>query len=329
MAVTGAKRGSWAGFAMVLRVRFEEFDLQVPDGIAVHVYRWRPPARVRGTVQVAHGMAEHAGRYARLAQELVGQGYGVWAHDHRGHGKSSPNDEDLGHFGDEGGFDCVLGDLLAVREEIASHGEHSGRVALFAHSMGTFFTQAALASRPPAPWDAVILAGSDAPGGLRIGALLAAARVERRRAGKRGRSAALDAMVFGPYNASFRPTRTGSDWLSRDQAEVDAFIADPRTGFRLTNQAWIDFLSGRLEVGRAGFAAVSPKDLPILLLAGTRDPVGRKGAGVRQLATQMSAGGLLNVEVTLYPQARHELVNEINRDQIQADIIDFLGRSIG
>lgn len=318
---------------MVACVRFDGFDLLMDDGAAVRVYRWRPEGRARGVVQVTHGMAEHSGRYVRLAEVMVGAGYAVWAHDHRGHGRSVTSDEDLGHFGDEGGFERVLSDLIAVRDEIGrdldGDGRGAVRVALFAHSMGTFFSQAALALRPPARWDAVVLAGSDAPGGVLIEALFQAARVERRRAGGRGRSAVLDALVFGLYNAGFRPTRTGSDWLTRDQVEVDAFLADPRTGFWLTNQAWVDFLGGRRQVAGAGFALVSPKDLPILLIAGDRDPVGRKGAGMRTLATQLRAGGLLDVEVRLYPDARHELLNETNRDEVHADVVAFLDRAIG
>jgi alpha-beta hydrolase superfamily lysophospholipase len=202
-------------------------------------------------------------------------------------------------------------------------------VALFAHSMGSFISQAALALRSPSPWDAVILTGSDAPGGLTYRAFLQVVRVERRRRGPRGRSRLLDTVAFGPYNVAFRPTRTGSDWLSRDTAEVDLFLADPRTGFLLTNQAWADFIGGRQEVAHTGFGAVAPKDLPILLIAGDRDPVGRKGKGVRMLANQLQSGGLHDVEVRLYPGARHELVNETNRDEVQSDVLAFLERTIG
>ena len=132
-------------------MRADEFDLTMDDGVAVHVRRWLPDAEPRAVVQVTHGMAEHAGRYARLAGILVEAGYAVWAHDHRGHGGTARRDDDLGHFADEAGFDRVVADLLAVRAELGREGQ-AGRglpVALFAHSMGTFISQAALALHPP------------------------------------------------------------------------------------------------------------------------------------------------------------------------------------
>ena len=316
---------------IVATMRADDFDLTMDDGVAVHVSRRRPDSEPRAVVQITHGMAEHSGRYARLAGVLVEAGYAVWAHDHRGHGGTARRDDDLGHYADEAGFERVVADLLAVRAELGRDGQEGAElpVALFAHSMGTFISQAALALHPPSPWDAVILAGSDAPGGLSYRAFLQVARIERRRQGPRGRSTVLDALAFRPYNAAFRPTRTDSDWLSRDATEVDVFLADPRTGFLLTNQTWIDFIGGRLGVAQRGFAAVEPKDLPILLIAGDQDPVGRAGKGVRMLAQQLTAAGMLDVTLTLYPGARHELVNETNRDQVQADLLAFLERAVG
>ena len=312
-------------------MRTDEFDLTMDDGVAVHVRRWLPAAEPRAVIQITHGMAEHSGRYARLAGILVDAGFGVWAHDHRGHGATALTEEDLGHFADGAGFRRVVADLLAVRAELGRDGrEGAGRsVALFAHSMGSFIAQGALALHPPAPWDAVVLAGSDAPGGRTYRAFLQAARLERRRQGSRGRSDALDTLAFGPYNASFRPTRTDSDWLTRDTDEVDKFLADPRTGFALTNQAWVDFIGGRLEVARLGFGSVAPKELPILLIAGDRDPVGRSGKGVRLLARQLTDAGMRDVTQTLYAGARHELVNETNRDLVHADLLAFFNRTIG
>ena len=318
----------WSSLAAM---RADEFDLTMDDGVAVHVRRWRPDTQPRAVVQVAHGMSEHAGRYARLAGVLVEAGYAVWAHDHRGHGDTARSDDDLWHFADEDGFARVVADLLAVRSELGRDGEDSAGlpVALFAHSMGSFISQAALALHAPAPWDAVVLAGSDAPGGLSYRAFLQVARLERRRQGRRGRSTLLDRLSFGPYNAAFRPTRTGSDWLSRDSGEVDLFLADPRTGFPLTNQAWVDFIGGREHVAGIGFGAVEPTSLPILLIAGDKDPVGRAGKGVRMLAQQLTSAGMGDVTLTLYPGARHELVNETNRDQVHADLLSFLSRTVG
>ncbi len=329
--------GRAPGAATLGPMRADEFPLPMADGFPIHVRRWRAeqpaPGTVRRVVQVTHGMSEHSGRYARLAAALVGAGFEVWAHDHRGHGESIDVDTPLGHLADEGGFDHMVGDLLAVRAELGrviaeEEPGSTARVALFAHSMGTFVTQAALALHAPSPWEAVVLAGSDAPGGPRISALRAVARAERRRQGPRGQSPVIDALAFGSFNRAFAPTRTDSDWLTRDPHEVDAFLADPRTGFRLTNQSWVDFLGGHLAIGRTGFGEVAPADLPILLLAGDHDPVGRNGTGVRELDRRMRAAGLREVRLTLYPGARHELVNETNRDQVHDDVITFVGQAL-
>ena len=252
-------------------------------------------------------------------------------HDHRGHGRTARSDDDLGFFAEEAGFERVVADLLAVRAEIGCSGPDGAAapVALFAHSMGSFIAQSALTLHPPSPWRAVVMAGSDTPGGLPISALRQVARVERRRQGARGRSPLVDGLAFRPYNAAVRPTRTGSDWLSRDTTEVDTFISDPRTGFLFTNQAWLDFLGGREQVARLGFESVAPSDLPILLLSGDRDPVGRTGVGVPELSDQLRSGGLTDVGMTLYPGARHELVNETNRAQVTTDILTFLHRTLG
>ena len=312
-------------------MRSDEFDLAMDDGVTVHVRRWQPETEPRAVVQVTHGMTEHTGRYGRFAAALVADGYAVWAHDHRGHGGTAPAEADLGYFADEHGFDRIVSDLLAVRAEIGRQGgEGAGRqVALFAHSMGSFITQSALAQHPPSAWDAVILAGSDTPGGPPTTAFHQVAKLERLRLGKRGRSTLLDKLAFGPFNRAFRPTRTGSDWLTRDTAEVDQYLADPRTGFLFTTQAWVDFMSGRCRIASTGFGAVRPKDLPILLLTGERDPVGRMGKGVPQLAGQLREAGLTDVQVITYPGARHELLNETNRDLVVADIQVFLARTIG
>ena len=308
----------------------DELDLVMDDGTSVHVYGWRPEGQARAIVQITHGMAEHSGRYARLAEVLVADGYAVWSHDHRGHGRTAASESDLGHFADANGFDLLVSDLVAVRDFVAKQQptDEPAKVGLFAHSMGTFVTQAALATRSDAHWNAIILSGSDAPRGKGVGALRRVAGLDRARQGKRGRSALIDALAFRPYNSAFKPTRTASDWLSRDQSEVDKFVQDPLTGFRLTNQAWVDFLDARLRVGRSGFEGVVSKDLFLLLLAGEHDPVGRKGVGVRQLEAQLRAGGLSNVETKQYPGARHELINEVNRDEVHQDVLAFFAGAL-
>lgn len=300
----------------------DSFSLDRP-GVSLFVHRFLPEGEPIGVVQIAHGMAEHAARYARFATALNEAGYAVYAGDHRGHGRTA-TDATLGHFGDEGGWRAMVGDLCALADHVRA--EHPGKtLTLFAHSMGSFMALDALVHEGPSRWDQVVLSGSDAVGGplAKVGKQLA--KLERARSGKRGKSALLSFMSFGTFNAAFKPARTSFDWLSRDEVEVDKYVADPRCGFRITNQSWVDFLDGLYATGRDGYRGVEPKRLRLFVLAGSRDPVGKAGAGVKKLVEQLREGGLTEVTEKLYPEGRHEMLNETNRDQVTADILAFLG----
>ncbi len=307
-------------------MREDSFTLTARDGASIHVYRWSPEGSPRAVVQIAHGLAEHAGRYARFAEALTGAGYVVYADDHRGHGKTAPTKDDLGFFADTRGFERVLEDLSALGERARS--EHAGKkLVFFGHSMGSFFGQALL-QRDARRFDAMVLSGTNAPGSLleRVGEKLA--RLERLRGGVRGRSAVLEFASFGAYNDAFKPARTRYDWLSRDPIEVDKYIADPLCGFRSTNQLWVDLLGGLHAIATSGFGAV-PKAFPVHLFAGDRDPVGRAGRGVREVHERLVSAGLTRASLQLYPEGRHEMLNEINRDEVTADVLAALDRMLG
>jgi alpha-beta hydrolase superfamily lysophospholipase len=301
----------------------DSFTLDRP-GFSLFVHRFLPEGAPIGAVQIAHGMAEHAARYARFAAALNEAGYAVYAGDHRGHGRSA-SDASLGHFGDDGGWRAMVGDLCALADHIRA--QHPGKpLALFAHSMGSFMSLDALVHEGTSRWDKVILSGSDAIGGPLVKVGKQIAKLERMRSGKEGKSALLSSMSFGSFNSAFKPVRTSFDWLSRDELEVDKYVADPRCGFRITNQSWLDFLDGLYRTGADGYAGVTPKRLPMFVFAGSRDPVGKAGAGVRKLVEQLREGGLTEVTEKLYPDGRHEMLNETNRDQVTADVLAFLER---
>ncbi|MDW8247115.1 MAG: alpha/beta hydrolase [Sandaracinaceae bacterium] len=298
----------------------EELVLQGSDGNPIHTYRWVPPSPLRGIVQIAHGMAEHAGRYAPFAKCLNQSGYGAYANDHRGHGKSAKSTEELGHFADKDGWELVQGDALALSDRIRS--EHPELpLILFGHSMGSFVALSLL-QRFPERYSGMILSGSTLPGGWleRLG--LQIARFEGLRLGKRGRSPLISFLSFGLFNFEFAPARTPFDWLSSDPQAVDAYVADPLCGFRCTNQLWIDLLEGLRSIVQRGFAKV-PKNFPIHLIAGERDPVSKGGRGVRALADWLKASGLERVTLKIYP-GRHELLHERNREEVMREIVQVL-----
>ena len=303
-------------------MRSSTFILPAVDGTAVHVYRWEPDGDARGVVQIVHGLAEHAARYERVAGALTDAGWAVYADDHRGHGQTASGPDELGLFAEERGWAKVVDDLHRLTDKIRQ--DHPDvPVVLFGHSMGSFLTQQHLFTFPGAV-DAAVLSGSNGPVGLlgEVGAVVA--RIERLRQGKRGRSKLLKSMSFGAYNKPFEPARTEFDWLSRDPDEVDAYVADPLCGFDATNQLWIDLLSGLRVVSSQTQLSRIPPDLPIYIFSGDKDPVGEQGDGVRRLLETLEEAGLRDLTFKLYPDARHEMLNETNRDEVTRDLLEWL-----
>jgi alpha-beta hydrolase superfamily lysophospholipase len=303
------------------------FTVTAPDGAALFVHRWLPDGSAKAVVQIAHGLAEHGGRYARLAQALTEAGYAVYAGDHRGHGRSVATPADLGFFGERDGWRLVVDDLWRLNRRIAA--DHPGLpIILVGHSMGSFLAQDFISEHGDA-LAGVVLSGSDGKP-LALAALgRLVARVERLRLGRRGRSEVLHAFSFGAFNKPFAPIRTAFDWLSRDPAEVDKYAADPLCGFPASVQLWIDMLDALGEIADPGRQARIPKTLPILVIAGSRDAVSRNTKGLDQLLAAYRAAGLQKVTHRFYPEGRHELFNEINRDEVTRDLIAWMDSVVG
>ncbi|HLW92678.1 MAG TPA: alpha/beta hydrolase [Roseiarcus sp.] len=293
------------------------FLIDRDDGAKVQIYRWSPEGAARAAVQISHGLAEHGGRYARLAETLTGAGYLVYASDHRGHGPSAAP-EDLGHFADQDGWRKCLDDLWAVNRRIAAE-QPAAKIVFLGHSMGSFFGQQFIAEHGDALAGAVLSGSNGPPPAMaEVGRLIA--RIERWRLGGRGRSALLRKMMFDDFNKPFQPARTAFDWLSRDPAEVDKYIADPLCGFPFSVQLAIDLLDSlKVSTGPTTIARI-PKSLRLYIFSGERDPV---GPNLQGLIDAYRAAGLA-VTAKIYPDARHETLNEINRDEVTRDLIAWL-----
>ncbi|MGG5260223.1 lysophospholipase [Phycicoccus avicenniae] len=291
------------------------------DGTAVFTHRWLPDGDPKAAVVVAHGMAEHSARYARLAEALTAAGYAVYAPDHRGHGRTA-SAADHGYFADAQGWEAVVSDLRAVTALARS--EQPGRpVFLLGHSMGSFLSRAYVIEDSRDLAGLVLSGTAGDPGALgKVGAGIAAA--EARLRGRRHTSTLLDKLTFGQYNAAFKPNRTAFDWLSRDEAEVDAYVADPLCGNTFTSGFFKDLLGGLAGINDPKRVARVRRDLPVLLVAGDKDPVGDGGKGPRAVAQQYREAGVADVTCTLYPDARHEIFNETNRDDVTADVVRWL-----
>jgi alpha-beta hydrolase superfamily lysophospholipase len=295
-----------------------EFTFRADDGQTLLARRWLPEGRPRALVQIAHGLAEHSARYARLAAALNAAGYGAYANDHRGHGPSAPA-ADLGHFADEGGWDKVVGDLWTFNRLIAA--EQPGVPIVFlGHSLGSFLGRGFVSGHSDA-LAGVALSGSSGkpPMIATFGRLIA--REERLRLGRRGKSDPVIQMWFGEFNKPFKPARTPYDWLSRDEKEVDAFVADRFCGFPFTIQLAIDVLDALPRVTSRESLATIRKGLPIYVFSGERDPV---GANIKGLIQDLKTAGFTQLTTRLYPGARHEMLNETNRDEATRDLITWL-----
>lgn len=301
------------------------FQLSSARGTRLHVHHW-PAAAPRAVLLVVHGMAEHGARYARLAAAANAQGFAVYAPDLPGHGLSAAFGT-RGHFADAEGWAVALDAIHAVRLRAAA--DHPGLpLFLFGHSMGSFLGQHYVVEHGEGLAGAVLSATSGSLGPLRgLGAALM--RIEAALFGKRHESALAEALSFKAFNKRFAPTRTGFDWLSRDAAEVDAYIADPLCGFRCTATLWGDLFAAGASLREGSRLARIPKALPLLLICGTVDPVSQGTAGPALLAAAYREAGLADVTVRSYENGRHELLNDICRDEVTADLLGWLAARSG
>lgn len=299
------------------------FTLNGSDGLTFSVESWLPDAPAKAVLQIAHGMAEHAARYARVAEALTAAGYAVYANDHRGHGKTAGTLDAAGYFSDREGWDTVVRDMRWLTSHV--NATHPGLpVFLLGHSMGAMLARD-YAARFGGKLAGLVLSGTGGPLGLLGQFGLALSSVEGRLRGRRHPSAVLTKATFGRFNATVPSARTEFDWLSRDEAEVDAYLADPWCGFPCSAGFYTDLIRGAIRINADAVVRQVPRDLPILLISGDADPSGGPGArGVRAVADQYRRLGVRNVTLTLYPGARHELLNEINRDEVTADLLAWL-----
>ena len=279
------------------------FTYPARDGVEIVGYRWDPAGAPRAAVQLTHGMGEHVQRYGALARALTGRGLVVYGQDHRGHGATARSADELGQLGPDGWTQLVDDiDLLVSRIRAEQPGLP---LVLLAHSMGSFAVQQYLLDHSDRI-DAVVLTGTTALDQL---------------------EPALDLdqpIDLAAFNAAFSPARTEFDWLSRDEAIVDAYIADPRCGFGIDTDSAKDMFAGARRMADPGQVAAMRPDLPLYIAAGESDPVNANLALLNVLVDRYRAAGLTDVTVRTYPGARHEILNETNRDKAVASILDWL-----
>lgn len=300
------------------------FTYKASDGTKIFAYKWLPAGttKVRAAVQISHGMAEHAARYERFAKKLTAAGYAVYANDHRGHGKTAGSLENLGYLADEEGWDRVVDDMHVLTGLIRKENKKAP-IFLFGHSMGSFLSRQ-YAMLHGGELKGLILSGTAGDPGLlgKIGLFLA--KREAAKKGKKTKSPMLDGLSFGSYNKAFRPNRTKFDWLSRDTVEVDKYVADPYCGNVFTAGFFCDMLGGLAYINNRDNIRKIPRDLPVFLSSGSQDPVGANTKGVLQVYNSYVSAGIKDVTYRFYQGARHETLNETNREEVFADVVAWL-----
>lgn len=306
----------------------QEFRFPSADGSATLYGRsWAPESEApRAVLQLVHGISEHIGRYDHFAQFMASHGFLVCGEDHLGHGNTPERQEDLGYTADENGWVQMTDNVHALHDRLKAQYPDLPYI-LLGHSMGSFLARSYLI-RYPGTVDACALLGTGQQSGAVLAAGLLACDLERLRLGKRGRSKLLQNLCFGAYNRQFKPNRTPSDWVCSVDAIVDLYIADPFCQVMPTVTLMHDMLSGiKFNQSRANLAKMDLKT-PIFFLSGEQDPVGNRGKGVQQAYQSFLDAGCTNVALKLYPDGRHEMLNEANRDQVYQKLLDWMLRQI-
>lgn len=299
------------------------------DGQTIFARRWesskRQPSEAKAVIQLAHGMGEHSTRYEEFASNLVAAGYIVFAHDHRGHGQTARTTEQQGKLADRDGWNVIVDDLVhfsrLIKSDLPNH-----KLFLFGHSMGSFLARRCL-QLYGAEYEGVILSGTGGDPGLmgHVGLLLA--KLERGVRGTEKQGYWMNCILFGGYNRAFHPMENPFAWLSRDQDEVSKYILDPACGQVFKTSFYCDLISGVAELHRqleVEKLRELPRDFPILIFSGTKDPVGNNSKGVREVYETYKQLGFTDVELSLYEEGRHEMLHEINRKEVFADVINWL-----
>jgi alpha-beta hydrolase superfamily lysophospholipase len=305
------------------------------DGTKLFVYHWTPDQPPEAILHIVHGMAEHARRYGRLAEKLTQAGIEVWAADQRGHGKTADpgvNKPGLGglagHCADRDGFRKVCADVHSLNREIRNT-RPGIPLFLMGHSWGSFIVQNYIEENPDADINGCILSGTRGPEGFKMRAAMPLMTLLAVLCGQRRGSPISRAIADGPYNRPFRPNRTAFDWISRDENEVDAYVRDPCCGNLCSAGFYRDLVRGLCRIHESEAMAKINPGLPVYIFSGSNDPVGNMGASPTALVNAYRSLGVKDLEFVLYPGARHETLNETNREEVMDNLLSWIQRHCG
>lgn len=287
----------------------------------IHGCCWTPEGEPRAVLQIIHGIAEYVERYDDFANYLNSLGYLVVAEDHMGHGKSIGTEGTQGYF--NGGWMAAMEDSYRLLTDTRQKYPQLPYV-LFGHSMGSFLARTLLEVHPDSGIAAAVICGTGWQPALLLQSGLQMCKLICKKDGEKNPSPILQNLVFGSYNQRVEHPRTPFDWLNRDKRAVDAYIADPMCGFVASGGLLRDMLGGIAFIQKKENLEKMNRELPVFFIAGGDDPVGNYGKGVRQAAAAFEKAGMKHVSVRVYPLCRHEILNEINKQEIYEDIAQWL-----
>lgn len=306
---------------------FEDFYFDSSTGKnRIHARKCLPEGKPKAVIQIAHGIAEYIDRYDGFMSFLAEHGYVAVGDDHLGHGKSIQSQDELGFFAETDGWSRVVEDMDALRTIMRREYPDLPYI-FFGHSMGSFLTRTYII-RYPEKYDAVILSGTGHQGKPLVMAGYGMAQAAVKLYGPRKIGKTLNDICFGSYNKGFENPRTPFDWLNRDEAEVDKYINDPLCGFVATVSLFRDMMGGIRFITDQKNIDKMNKEAPVLFFAGGDDPVGENGKGVERAYKAFCDAGVKDVFIRLYPGGRHEMLNELNKDQVYKDVIDWIEQRI-
>lgn len=305
-----------------------EYKIPSKSGIADVFARCWAPSDIDPTaiIQIAHGMAEHGERYEDFAEFLCSKGFAVIADDHVGHGKSVKKDDDLGYFGESGGWDAFVEDERAITELITKEYPDTP-VIFFGHSMGSFIAREYL--RRYGDDDRIkggIICGTSGKNPASAIAIQLAGAIAKSK-GSRHRSEFINKMAFGAYNKKFEGA-TPFDWLSSDKEQVKKYIDDEYCGYLFTAAGYKDLFTILTVVSGKDWFERMPKALPLLLISGEDDPVGNYGKGIKQVYNDLKLANVKDVTLKLYPGMRHEILNERKKEKVYEDMAAWMQSKI-
>lgn len=302
----------------------EFYYLSADEKTKIHAIEWIPEETPRAIFQMCHGMSEYIDRYNDFAEFLSLNGYYVVGHDHLGHGESMSSSEKLGYFHEKNGNEYVIADIHTLRVKTEEKYPNLPHFIL-GHSMGSFLVRQYIGVYGAGLSGAIVMGTGDQPTPLlKAGRMLC--RIQALLHGWDFRSQLVDGMAAGGYDKHFANEIDGSNWLSRNPENVRKYKNDPMCGFMFTVNAYYHMFSGMIKMNQQEKEGKIPKKLPILLIAGKEDPVGNYGEGVKNVYKKYKACGMKDVVLKLYENDRHEILNELDREQVFIDIWKWLDK---